>query len=188
MVAPAPQLHRDERLAALARREVQFVVIGGMAAQLHGVSRSARDLEICPAWRLENFRRLVTALETVEARLKPDLEVRPSVELLRETPVTRWRTPPGDLDVHLACSGKYGVPVGFSELAPRALELVVAGAVVLVAPLEDLISAMEYTNRDLEDDREALRQLRALRTSGGSRAETVAQPVSAEPPRRSSIR
>jgi hypothetical protein len=160
-------MYWEELLAVLGRHEVRLVVVGDMGAQLHGASRFARQLDICPAWRRENFDRLATALEELDGRLRPDLEVRASTELLRETPVTRWRTRAGELGVHLARSGKYGVPVGFGELAPRALEITVAGTPVLVAALDDLIASMEHAHLDREEDRDALRELRALRVAAG---------------------
>jgi hypothetical protein len=171
----APRLSWEELLAVFARHEVRSVVVGDVAAELHGASRSARRLDICPAWRRENFDRLVTALEEVDGRLRPDFEVRASTELLRETPVTLWRTRAGDLGVRLACPGEYGVPVGFGELAPRALEITLAGAPVLVAALDDLIASMEHAHLDRDEVREALRELRALRAATDSLGKGDAQ-------------
>ena len=57
-----------EILAALARHEVDFVVIGGLAVGHHGFVRATKDVDIVPEPSRENLERLLEALAELEAR------------------------------------------------------------------------------------------------------------------------
>ena len=52
----------EATLKALSDRGVNFVVIGGYAATLHGSAYLTRDLDICYERTPENIERLVSAL------------------------------------------------------------------------------------------------------------------------------
>src|SRR5207237_7411700 len=71
----APRAWMTERfdpsraLEILHRHGVQFVVIGGVAAALHGSSRLTFDLDVCYARDQPNLRALATALRAMNARL-----------------------------------------------------------------------------------------------------------------------
>jgi len=160
-----PELRSAELLDALQRHRVQFVVVGGFAAQLHGATRQTKDLDLCPARSKDNLDRLAAALHDLAARLRlppelGDVEVRANAKLLREITVTHWRTRAGDIDVLHAISGREGKPVGYRELRPRSITVQIDTAIILVAALEDIITAKEHANRI--KDRQALPELRAL--------------------------
>jgi hypothetical protein len=57
-----------EILRALARHEVDFVVIGGLAVGHHGFVRATKDVDIVPNPSRENLERLLEALEELEAK------------------------------------------------------------------------------------------------------------------------
>lgn len=57
-----------ELIAVLARHDVDYVVIGGVAAQVHGHRRTTKDLDLTPDPDPENLRRLSAALAELEAR------------------------------------------------------------------------------------------------------------------------
>ena len=46
---PAQQLDADEILRALVEREVEFLVIGGLAVAAHGYERATKGVDIVPA-------------------------------------------------------------------------------------------------------------------------------------------
>jgi hypothetical protein len=54
----APALDPARAFGALSRFEVEFVLVGGLAAQARGATRLTKDLDICPAWTTENLERL----------------------------------------------------------------------------------------------------------------------------------
>ena len=58
----------DRILEALIANGVEFVVVGGVAAIAHGVSRITRDLDLIVAPNRANRRRTIKALVELEAR------------------------------------------------------------------------------------------------------------------------
>lgn len=62
-----------ELFAVLARHEVDYVTIGGIAVQAHGGQRATQDLDIAIATATDNRARLAAALADLDARiLGPD--------------------------------------------------------------------------------------------------------------------
>ena len=66
--ASPPPLDAQRLITTLARHEVRYVLIGAMAAQLRGSTRTARVAIITPSREAANVRRLVTALRELDAR------------------------------------------------------------------------------------------------------------------------
>ena len=58
-----------ELFATLARHEVEYVTIGGIAMQAHGGQRLTQDLDIAIAASTENLHRLAGALTDLDARI-----------------------------------------------------------------------------------------------------------------------
>ena len=59
-------------LTALREAGVQFVLVGGMAAILHGDVGVTIDLDVVPEREPENLERLACALRTLEARIRTE--------------------------------------------------------------------------------------------------------------------
>jgi len=69
-LAAEPQLRLTELIAALTRNAVDFVVIGGVAAQLHRLPMPATiDLDITPSRSPENLVRLAKVFDEIDAAL-----------------------------------------------------------------------------------------------------------------------
>ena len=69
-LAAEPQLRITELIAALTRNAVEFVVIGGVAAQLHRLPMPATvDLDITPSRSPENLIRLAKVFDEIDAAL-----------------------------------------------------------------------------------------------------------------------
>ncbi len=62
-------LEPDELFACLDRHQVQYVLIGGLAAVLHGSPLPTVDADICPSRDRENLTRLAAALRELDARI-----------------------------------------------------------------------------------------------------------------------
>jgi hypothetical protein len=63
-------------LALLAEAEVEFVVIGGLAATVHGSAHVTYDVDVCYERSLANVERLCRALASVHPHLRgapPDI-------------------------------------------------------------------------------------------------------------------
>lgn len=149
---------------ALIEAEVEFIVIGGVAAILHGVSRVTSDLDISAPLDRDNLQRLLRALEPH----RPVHATRPDLKLLDE-PLERLmtfrllliETTLGRLDVlpRVEPIGDYG--------ALHAVEMPLAGHVVRVIERRQLITVKESLSRP--KDREVALELRAIeeREGGG---------------------
>jgi hypothetical protein len=73
-------------LAALERYEVRYVLIGGLAANAHGVRRTTRDVDVIVERSRENLERLAEAARELEVG-SPVIDSRRR-ELDRSTPAT----------------------------------------------------------------------------------------------------
>jgi hypothetical protein len=146
-------------LGVLHRREVQFVVIGGIAGNLLGSDILTNDLDICFARDLQNTRRLAAALTEIHARLRnfpADLPFVVDEHALRLGQTFTFETDFG----HFDCLGNPSGTDGYMQLRNGAECLEVSGVKTYVASLPDLIRMKEAADR--EKDRWALVTLRAM--------------------------
>ena len=154
----------DGLLAALAEARVRFILIGGMAAILHGDVGVTVDLDIVPERSPQNLDRLAAALGSLEARIRTSgvpegLRFDCSGDFLRNLPadsLLNLTTRAGDLDLSFEPSGTSG----YADLRRDAMEIEVGGTSVLVASLADVIRSKEAAGR--EKDRVVLPRLRRL--------------------------
>lgn len=65
----------NQLLARLIKSEVEFVLVGGLAAAIHGSSLNTRDVDVCIDLTEANLRRLHGAIEDLHPvhRSRPDL-------------------------------------------------------------------------------------------------------------------
>jgi hypothetical protein len=155
----------ERMLSALADRDVRFILIGGMAAVLHGDVGVTVDIDVVPERSDENLERLAEALRGLGARIRTESEPKGlsfdcSMEFFRNLPpdaIVNMTTEAGDLDVTFCPSGTSG----FSDLKRDAVEIEAADRLhIFVASLEDVIRSKQAANR--EKDRLALPRLRRL--------------------------
>lgn len=122
----------------LAEAGVEFVLIGGVAARLHGSPTVTRDLDICHETSPENLERLSGVLRDLHARLRvvdEDVPFLLDARTLAAGQNFTFVTDSGDLDVLAAPAGVSG----YRGLMERAVELDLDGVVVRIADLDDLI-------------------------------------------------
>lgn len=157
---PAP-LDPECLFRVLGDHGVEYVLIGGLAAVLHGSTALTNDADIVPARDRTNLERLSQALRSLDARLRvpesPEgVSFDPHPSLLDSMAMLNLTTRCGDLDVALAPAAldDYGALVARSE----TFEL--AGCRVKVAALADLIRSKEAADRP--KDRATLPILYAL--------------------------
>ena len=140
-----------EILNALHDRHVEFVIVGGVAAALHGGSRVTFDLDLVPSLTPASWQAAVDLLWSLGARPR----IPEPVERIRDIDhVRRWRrekgmlalnfrTTDGDTEIDLLV----GESVGFDELRRRAVEVTVGQRIFLVASIDDLIAMKERAGR-----------------------------------------
>jgi hypothetical protein len=152
-------------LAALREADVRFVLVGGMAAILHGDVGVTIDLDVVPEREPENLDRLAGVLHTLGARIRSEgapegLAFDCSGRFLRNLgpdSILNLTTRAGDLDLTFRPSGTEG----YADLRRDAIEIEAAeGVRILVASLADVIRSKEAAGR--EKDRLVLPRLRRL--------------------------
>ena len=149
-----------EILGALTRHEVDFILVGGLAASLSGVPILTFDVDIVPNPSAENRPRLLNALQEVDAYyLDPaGRHIEPDLERLRTLRIQRLVTRFGTLDV----LAKIGHALTYPDLVDRTHWNETGDLRVRVLDLDMIIRSKEEANR--EKDRATLPMLRqALR-------------------------
>ena len=152
-------------LTALQEAGVHFLLVGGVAATLHGDVGVPVDLDVVPERKPGNLDRLAVALRALGARIRTtgDPKESPfdcSSALLRKLAldaILNLTTRAGDL--HLIF--RPGGTGGYADLSRDAIEIEVKeGVRILVASLADVIRSREAVGG--EKDRIALPRLRRL--------------------------
>lgn len=154
-------------LAELVARGVRFVIIGGVAATIHGSARLTNDIDLCYDTAPDNIDRLVAILTEWRAYLRgvePGLSFILDARTFRDTPLMTLTTTMGAIDLLDVVPG-----VGSFEKVLVASEPVRVGAMEFRAlTLEALIASKKAVRRkkDVEHLIE-LEAMRALRKRGG---------------------
>jgi hypothetical protein len=135
-------------LDVLARNEVDYILVGAIAAIAQGYPLNTQDLDITPARTPDNLERLATALRELDARLRIPND--PSAIEFPIEPrflggVDSWTlsTPSGDIDLLFSPSGT----TGYADLRRSAVSAELWGHPVLVASLVDIIRMKEAAGR-----------------------------------------
>lgn len=140
-------MERDDLVrlfAALAAEDVAYVLVGGMAMNLHGVVRATEDVDLFVRPDAENVDRLRRALRHVYA--DPDVDGIRAEDLAGEYPVLRY-VPPEDGPV-LDLMARLGERFEFADLRAEVVEL--AGVPVRVATPATLYAMKRDTVRPID--------------------------------------
>jgi hypothetical protein len=137
--------------ATLDTHGVEYVVVGGIAVQVHGHVRMTNDLDLIPAPTPRNLERLATALTELDARvLNPGSEHLPiNAQMLPRATLWQFSTPHGDIDVLHDAPGA----APFPQLRERALVIAPGEHPIPIAGRDDLIRMKRAAGRptDLAD-------------------------------------
>jgi hypothetical protein len=152
-----------ELLRRLVAAGVDFVVIGGIAAVLHGSARLTRDLDIVFAPDNANLEALGRVLVESNARLRgvdDEVPFVPDARTLADVQLLTLETDAGWFDVHKRPDGS----PPYDRLRRNAVRMNAGGFSILVSSIDDLISMKRAAGRpqDLVDI-ETLESIRALR-------------------------
>lgn len=147
-------------LASLTANDVRFVIIGGLAATLHGSARVTYDLDIVYDRSPENLSRMVAALGPFQPYLRgapPGLPFRFDVETLKRGLNFTFTTTGGSIDLlgELAGVGAY------EAVRARANHATMFGSTYLFIDLETLIISKRAAGRP--KDFETIAELEAIR-------------------------
>lgn len=147
-------LNIEAILRAFADRDVKFVLVGGVAAQLNGSPLTTEDVDLTPEDDPANLTRCAQALNSLGAQW-------------RVPGLTEGFPPPAPLagaDIGQKVSASFVTRSGFidivvrhsdgadySKLIPGAMAQTVYGITLAVASIEALISAKEAAGRDKDE-------------------------------------
>jgi hypothetical protein len=161
-------------LNQLHDRGVDFVIVEGVAAALHGGTRVTFDLDVVPSLRPASWEAAIDLLWSLGARPRiPETRERVrDVEMIRQWRrdkhmlALNFRTADGDVEVDLLV----GESDRFGELEARAVNVVVDRRTFLVASIDDLIAMKQRAGRpqDLLDIAELQAVRRRLDDGPGS--------------------
>lgn len=156
-----PRFDPEAILRELIGHDVEFVLIGGVAATLYGSNLRTGDVDICPRKEESNLGRLGKALEELEARVRtegvPDgLHFTPDAAFLERVEMLNLTTRHGDFTFVFQLSGT----TGFDDLWESHVTFELDGMRVPTISLAELIRSKEAAGK--RKDHEALPTLRAL--------------------------
>jgi predicted nucleotidyltransferase len=152
-----------EFLRNLTRRGADFVIVGGVAARLHGSTRLTHDVDIVPSLHPEAWRRAIDAIWESGGRPR----IPEPLERIRDvTNVEAWmkdqgmlalsfRSPDGSAEIDLLVSESRRL----AQLKQRAVVVSLDDVEYYVAGIEDLIAMKKAAGRpqDLLDIEELRR-------------------------------
>ena len=147
-VASAAPLDLERLITTLAQHRMRFVLVGALAARLHGFPRVTTAADITPASDPENLARLAAALRELQARVYTEsvpegLPFDCSAQALARADLWNLVTAAGRLDLAFVPSGTGG----YDDLARGAVRFKVYGMDLLAARLEDIIRSKEAAGR-----------------------------------------
>ena len=141
----------EQLLRALDNSGVEFIIVGGFAAILHGSARLTEDLDIVYARSPDNVQRLTEALAPLHPYLRgapPGLPFLWDAETIRRGLNFTLITDHGDLDLlgEIAGGGTY------ETLLPNSLVIEIFGMECRILNLKRLIQAKRDAGRPKDFD------------------------------------
>ena len=156
----------SELLVALTESEVDYVLVGGLAVQLHGYLRSTFDVDLVLAMNDDNLSRFIE----VARRLKLVPAIPVSLDSLRDaSQIEQWHREKGMLAFSLRETSVGGMVVDvlvrpeidFEHLRANAARGELYGRHVPIACIDDLLAMKRVANRGKDRlDIEALEKIK----------------------------
>jgi hypothetical protein len=151
-------------ISALCAGRVEFILVGGLAATVHGSARATYDIDVVYSRTPENLERLATALQPLQPYLRgapPGLPFTLDVETLRRGLNFTLTTSAGALDLlgEVAGGGSY------EKLLSGSIRIELYGQQCRCVALDQLIALKRAAGRPR--DLEAIAELETLREERG---------------------
>ncbi len=154
----------QQALAAFARYDVEFIIVGGVAMNLHGSAHVTFDLDICYNRRRTNLQRIVAALALYHPRLRGLPEALPSVwdeQTLHSGTNFTLTTDLGDIDL----LGEVAGVGSYVDAFTASVSVPLYGIECRMLTLDSLIASKRAAGRTKDllvlPELEALRELAA---------------------------
>lgn len=138
-----PTLDFLEILKVLSKHEVDYIVVGGVCAVLHGAPVTTFDLVIVHSRSRHNLTNLMAALKELDAYYRESKEkiLKPKLSHLASTGHHLLITKSGPLDL----LGTIGISHTYSDLLSLTVDLNVSELQVRILELETLIKVKKET-------------------------------------------
>jgi hypothetical protein len=147
-------------LSRLQAQQVEFVIVGGFCATMHGVSLVTRDIDVCCSFTLANLRRIEAAVKDLHPfhRLVANkLPLELTDELCGRLKNLYLQTDLGRLD----CLSEVKAIGGYEEALARSVLFKLSYGEFRILDVDALIAAKEAVGR--ERDLAAVKQLRGIK-------------------------
>lgn len=131
-------------LEVLATHGVDFVVVGGVSAVLHGAPVTTYDLDVVHDQAPENVERLLKALASLQATFRSHPHVIPSAEHFTQNRHNLMMSRLGPVDF----LGAIGEGVTYADLLPRSEVVSLGSLPVQVMTLAALVDHKRALGRD----------------------------------------
>jgi hypothetical protein len=134
--------------AAFDAHAVEYVVVGGLAVQVHGHVRMTNDVDVIPSPTPTNLERLAAALRDLGAHiLNPDSQhLQIDAHMLPRATLWQLSTPHGDIDILHDAPGAAAFPL----LRRRALTIALGDLQIPIAGRDDLIQMKRASGRPID--------------------------------------
>ncbi len=155
-------------VTTLARHDVDYVLIGALAARLQGFPRVTTDADITPSRAPENLERLAAALRELDARVFTEtvpggLAFDCTAEMLARSDIWNLVTVAGRIDMAFSPAGIRD----YEELTTDAVLFSVFGVELQAASLAAIIRSKEAADRP--QDRQDVILLRSMLNRSGDK-------------------
>jgi len=133
-------------LRTLSEYKVDFIVVGGVCAVLHGAPMTTFDLAVVHSRSADNLERLLSALHTLDAyyRDRPGQRLQPKLSHLASPGHQLFLTRFGPLDI----LGTIGNKLSYSDLITGTVQLQLDDLELRMLTLESLIDTKRAAGRD----------------------------------------
>ncbi|MCX5900519.1 MAG: hypothetical protein NTX06_07265 [Proteobacteria bacterium] len=135
-----------EILRTLSEYKVDFIVVGGVCAVLHGAPMTTFDLDVVHSRSADNLERLLSALHSLDAyyRDRPSRRLQPKLSHLASPGHQLLLTRFGPLDI----LGTIGNSLSYSDLITGTVQLQLDDLELRMLTLESLIDTKRAAGRD----------------------------------------
>jgi len=132
-------------LERLIQHDVEFAIIGGLAARLRGSPTVTDDLDICHSTAEANLTRLASSLSSMHAILRgaEDVALPLGARLLRQSHNLAFSTDFGSLD----CLAQPPGIAGHAQLLRNADSIKIDGVRIMIASFDDLMAMKRAAGR-----------------------------------------
>lgn len=158
----------EKILQEMNRSNIKYVVVGGIAVNLHGVPRATADLDLMIKMSASNLFNFLKIMKRLGFRSRPPvkpneitlekLEKWKREKGLRDLTFQSRRVPYEEVDILLEC------PIDFDEVYERIERIETKGPTIPLVSIEDLIKLKQHSKR-LQDisDIQALKKVKEMK-------------------------